>query len=173
MRRSGVVGMTMAALALTVTFLLGVSAAGAQSYPGSLTITLSGPSVSQGGTLSASMTGCAVGESIHFVLNSDPLDMGTVVADGTGKGTVTITIPADFPTGPHTVTGTCGSQTLSANVEVLSRSVTPATNPAVTSLPVTGSDTDLFLRGGVSLVAVGGLLVVVAFAAKRRSASAA
>lgn len=173
MRRAGTVRATVAMLVVGIVVLMGMSTAGAQTYPGEATLTLSQPTVFQGAAFSATMTGCTPGETIRFVLTSDPIEMGTVVADATGTGTITFTVPANYPTGPHTVTSTCGTQVLTANIEVLARAVTPATTPSSTPLPVTGSDTDLFVRAGVSLVAVGGLLVVAAFAARRRSGSAA
>lgn len=173
MRRPGTVRAATAALVVGLVVLMGMSTAGAQTYPGEATLTLSQPTVPQGGSFSATMTGCAPGESIRFVLTSDPIEMGTVVAGPTGTGTVVFTVPTDYQTGPHTVTSTCGTQVLTANIEVLARAVTPSTRPSSTPLPVTGSDTDLFVRAGVSLVAVGGLLVVAAFAARRRNGSAA
>lgn len=157
----------MAALAvLGVAMLLTAAAASAQGYPGGPTLTITSPSVPQGGALGATMTGCAPGEAIHFVLNSTPYDMGTVPADPTGKGSVTITVPSNFPPGPHTVVSTCGNLTLSADVTVTSATITTTTISG--SLPTTGSNTDGLVRGGIALVALGALLVVAAAAFARR-----
>ena len=158
---------TAALAVVAVAMLFAATSATAQGYPGAATLTLSSPTVPQGGTLTATMTGCQVGEDVHFVLNSDPLDMGTVPADGTGTGTVTVTIPGSFPVGPHTVTSTCGALTLSANVTVLSQSST-VTTVVSSPLPITGSDTEGLVRGGIALVALGGLLVVAATTFARR-----
>jgi hypothetical protein len=159
---------SMAALAVVaMAMLFAASAASAQGYPGAATLTLSSPTVPQGGTLRATMTGCQPGEPVHFVLNSDPLDMGTVPADGTGTGTVTVTIPSTFPPGAHTVTSTCGALTLSADVTVLAQATTQTT-VASGPLPTTGSDTEGLVRGGIALVALGGLLVVAATTFARR-----
>lgn len=163
---------TAALVVLGVVLLVGASLASAQGYPGGATLTLSAPTVPQGGILSATVAGCPPGSSVHFVLNSDPIDMGTVTADSVGSATISVTIPVGFPVGTHTVTATCGDQTLSANVQVLAQAVT-ATTTVSSPLPITGSNTDGLVRGGVGLVAVGGLLVVLSMAFLRKSRDAA
>jgi len=151
----------------SVAILFAASVASAQGYPGGATLTLSKSTVSQGGALSATMTGCQPGESVSFVLNSTPFDMGTVPAGSDGTGTVTVTIPSSFPPGAHTVTSTCGSLTLSANVTVLSQAATNTTVVAA-PLPITGSDSGSLVRGGIALVSLGALLVVAATTVARR-----
>ena len=170
MRIKRVVGTSAAILVLTVVSLLTVSAAGAQTYPGDGVLTVSTPTVVQGGVLSATVTGCVPGETISFVLTPGPFNMGTVVADSTGKGTVTVTVPANTAPGAYTVTATCGTQVLTASVQVLGVSVTPAPAPApaATALPRTGSDSDGLVRAGVAFVAVGGVLVAATMAISRR-----
>lgn len=159
----------MAALAvLGVAMLLTAASASAQ-YSGGVTLTLTSTSVPQGGTLGATMTGCLPGETITFTLNGNPpFPMGTTVADATGKGSVTITVPSTFPTGPTSVTSVCGTKTLSSNVTITARSVTPTPTSVSGYLPTTGSDSDGLVRGGVALVATGALLLVAATAFRHK-----
>lgn len=58
-------------------------------------------SVEQGGTVTASGTGFAPGETVRFSLHSDPIALGEATADATGAVTATLTVPAAAPVGDH------------------------------------------------------------------------
>lgn len=67
------------------------------------TLALSTRAVSAGGTLGLTGSGFAPGETIRVELQSDPVILGTVQADGDGAFHTTVTIPRDTPPGPHDV----------------------------------------------------------------------
>ena len=95
-----------------------------------------GTSVAAGGSLALAGTGLTPGASLHVVLHSDPVTVGTVTvaADGTVSGSVTI--PATTATGSHTI-DLVDASGASALVAPLAITVTPA---AATVGTGTGTD---------------------------------
>ncbi|WP_276967894.1 LPXTG cell wall anchor domain-containing protein [Desertimonas flava] len=93
------------------------------------------------------------GEQVTGVLNSDPIQLGTQVADAAGDVRFTVAVPTTFPAGAHTVTLT-GAQSGTAALAI--------TVSATADLPATGSTSaglailaaGVFLTGG-SLILVG------------------
>jgi len=61
---------------------------------------------STGCSLPISGTGFQAGESVDLVLHSNPVDLGTVTADGSGNFTDTVKIPAGTDPGAHTIVAT-------------------------------------------------------------------
>jgi len=119
------------------------------------------------------------GETVAFYLHSDPVFLGTAVADANGVARLMATVPGDVPTGAHTVYATGGTTgrwaTLAVQLAVPAPTeVTPvsapvaaapaAVTPAATGageLAVTGSEGGALGLAAAFLVAVGGALVLV------------
>ena len=59
--------------------------------------------MSPGGTLTLTGQGYSPGEPIRFVLHSEPVELGTVTADGSGRFEQTVTIPVTTAVGQHTI----------------------------------------------------------------------
>ena len=66
-------------------------------------LTLSSASVIQGGSVTVTVVGLDPGERVRFELRSDPIMLGTAVADSQGVVRASVTIPRTAPTGTHTV----------------------------------------------------------------------
>lgn len=105
--------------------------------------------------------GFVPGERVTFVLHSDPVVLGTAVADADGVATLTVALPTGVPAGAHTVVATGADSGRAADVGVT------LTGPA-DELAVTG--TDPVALGGLvaALLVTGGALV--AAVRRRRSA---
>lgn len=65
-------------------------------------------SVGQGGVVEFVATGFLPGEPVTFVVHSDPVTVGTVPADGSGRAVISWAVPAGFELGDHTVIATGG-----------------------------------------------------------------
>lgn len=106
--------------------------------------------------------GFVPGERVTFVLHSDPVVLGTAVADADGVATLTVTLPTGVPAGAHTVVATGADSGRAADVGVT------LTGPA-DELAVTG--TDPVALGGlvVALLVTGGALVAAARLRRRRA----
>ncbi len=142
-------------------------------------VTVSPTTVFPGDTVAVNAAGFQPGSSVAITLESDPISLGSYVADSAGRIATNITIPADFPAGAHTLklTGT----SIAGSVLVLSTGITVASRvqattttvatvaPATTTLPQTGTSfTEPALIAGAALVLVGAGAVLVA---RRRSTS--
>ncbi|NHT19196.1 Ig-like domain-containing protein [Cellulomonas sp. IC4_254] len=119
------------------------------------------------------------GETVAFYLHSDPVFLGTAIADANGVARLMATVPGDVPVGAHTVYATGGTTgrwaTLAVQLAVpVPTAVTPVSAPvavpaAVTptatgadELAVTGSEGGPLGLAAAFLLAVGGALVLVA-----------
>ncbi|MCG7286889.1 Ig-like domain-containing protein [Cellulomonas sp. ACRRI] len=118
------------------------------------------------------------GETVAFYLHSDPVFLGTSVADANGVARLMATVPADVPTGAHTVYATGGTTgrwaTLAVQLAVpVPTEVTPvsapvaavpaALTPAATGageLAVTGSEGGALGVAAALLLGLGGALVL-------------
>lgn len=67
------------------------------------TLVLSTRSIQAGGTLGLTGAGFAPGETVRIELQSDPVLLNSVEADGNGAFQSTVTIPSDTPPGPHDI----------------------------------------------------------------------
>lgn len=132
-----------------------------------------------GDTIAVNASGFAPGSNVVITLESDPVNLGTYVADSAGRIATNIVVPADFPAGNHTLrlTGTdiagaivvlTTGVTVGSRIQVPSTTVTPTTT-AATTLPRTGSSVTepALLIGGALVLAGAGALV----AARRRKAA--
>lgn len=154
------------------------------TVPSSTTSTLVGPSVKlsassvpQGGQVTVTSTGWKPGSTVQITLNSEPLDVGTAIADQVGTIVHTFTVPSNFLVGAHTVTLTgldlAGQvQVLSADLEVTAlagavNSFTPTGGSATGPLPRTGSSLVVPLSLVGAGVAVSGAGLVVASRRRR------
>ncbi|NHT19262.1 Ig-like domain repeat protein, partial [Cellulomonas sp. IC4_254] len=106
--------------------------------------------------------GFVPGERVTFVLHSDPVVLGTAIADADGVATLTVALPAGVPAGAHTVVATGADSGRAADVGVT------LTGPA-DGLAVTG--TDPAALGGLvaALLVTGGALVAGARLQRRRA----
>jgi len=140
-------------------------------------ITLSTSTVVQGGSFSLTSKGWKPGTNVDAFLNSTPIFLGTMLADASGVVSGTFAVPANFPTGPHTVTLTGTGiasnvgQTLSAGLTIGAFVQAPTTTapPAVGTLPSTGSESMTLTGMAFLLLGTGAALVLVA---RRRAAQA-
>jgi predicted alpha-1,2-mannosidase len=128
--------------------------------PGEVTITLDRSTVRQGESLGVTGAGFAAGEQVEIVLNSDPVLLATVSADGAGVLQASVVIPASTAPGAHeiVVTGLASGGTASAALTVL------AANSGNTAggLPVTGGQLPFIaLAGGMLLLGLGAAFLVM------------
>lgn len=105
--------------------------------------------------------GFVPGERVTFVLHSDPVVLGTAVADADGVATLTVELPTGVPAGAHTVIATGVDSGRAADVGV-------TLTGAADELAVTGAD-PVALGGLVAaLLVTGGALVTGARLQSRR-----
>jgi LPXTG-motif cell wall-anchored protein len=135
-----------------------------------------------GDPIAVNATGFKPGSNVVITLESDPVNLGSYVADSAGKIATNVVVPADFPAGAHTLklTGTdiAGAVlVLSTGVTVASRiqpaptTAAPTTVAAATTgtLPTTGSSFTEPALAGAAVLVLGGSIVLLA--ARRRRAS--
>lgn len=146
--------------------------------PPAPTIVATPTSVFPGDTIAVNASGFKPGSNVVITLESDPVNLGTFVADSAGRIATNIVVPTDFPAGNHTIklTGTdIGSAvlvlttgiTVGSRIQVVTTTAAPATTG---TLPQTGSPVTepALLIGGALVLAGAGALV----AARRRRSSA-
>ncbi len=104
------------------------------------------------------------GESVDFVLHSDPVYLGTVVADAAGVARLTVTIPAGVPAGGHHVLAAGLTSGTWSRVPV----VVTASGGRV--LAATGTSAAGATGIGVALIAFGAGLVAVRARTRRAAA---
>lgn len=132
--------------------------------PGSPSLELRSQSLAQGQTQIAYGHNFKPGESVNGVLASDPIDLGTQLADADGNVTFTFTVPTDLVVGSHSVTLTGAfSGSVSQAFEVTAASSGAGGDGAGGGgfhLPGTGANLAPILIGaGVLLIA--GLVLVL------------
>jgi len=146
--------------------VLFASAAHAQYVPGEPGIIVDPNTVEVGGTIEVQGQGCPGGSEVTIYVG-DILVATTIASDdGTGSFDVKdIVLPPSIGPGTYTVHAFCGELDLTA---VLNVTAVATTTPTQTVLPVTGSDSGIYVKAGLGLIAVGGLLVL---ATRRRRAT--
>lgn len=158
------------ALVLLVVALGAISfapAAFAQYQPGTPGLVLTPSTTTPGATVDAIGFGCPKGATV--VLSIDGTTVGTTKARTDDRGSFDGTFPAPQTAGTYTVTATCGSTIVSSILTVLATPTTPPTTVVIAQLPITGSNSTLFLvRVGLLLIGAGGL-AVLAVRRKRES----
>ncbi|KSW18406.1 Ig-like domain-containing protein [Cellulomonas sp. B6] len=114
------------------------------------------------------------GETVVFYLHSEPVLLGTAVADAAGVATLVATVPADVASGAHHVVATGGTSQRWAQIAVTVPAATPAATPApaaaapaaapaapaATALAVTGTGPEMALLTALALVSGIGLLAL-------------
>src|SRR5262245_17845265 len=166
----------IAAVALAVVAM--AAPAGAQQYPPAVnSLTISDTTPTPGQTISIECRTFATGSTATVTLFSDPVVLGSAIADAAGVFALQATIPADTPLGHHTITaeGTApdGSPlSLSVSLTVVPAQAGAGAGNGNGNLPRTGSDSSIPLaKLGLGMLAIGG--IATAIAAKRRKAAAA
>ena len=169
----------LACAALAVVLL--AAPAAAQQYPPAVnSLTISDTTPTPGQTITIEGRTFAAGSTVTVTMESDPVTLGTAVADDQGVFTLQATIPIDTALGQHTITA--AGQAPDGSALVLSATITvvqadgeggagDAGGDSSGALPRTGDDTSRPLaKLGLGLLVLGGL--VTAVAAKRRKAAA-
>ncbi|GAA3589359.1 hypothetical protein GCM10022198_11560 [Klugiella xanthotipulae] len=131
---------------------------------GSVSMLLQSALLRPGTTQVAYGYGFQPGEVVTGVLHSEPIALGSQVADANGEVTFTIALPGTFELGSHSVIlsgAFSGEVSETFMVTVADAPTTPAATPG---LAVTGSDILMPLSGAFLLVAAGAWFLV----AKRR-----
>ena len=124
-------------------------------YGGTCGFVLTPTTVTPGGTVQVVGQNANPNEVLVFTIG-DPITIGTTTADSNGNFTATLTIPADLAPGTYSVDVNCGN---SVSSQTLNVSAANAEN-AAGNLPTTGSNTLLYLRWALALIALGGLIVL-------------
>ena len=157
-------GMKIAAAALValVSMVVLTTTAGAQTYGNQPTVTVDRPAVVQGESVTISGTNWSPACNVTLSYGGGAIGDAPVNPDGTFSYVWnTVGVPSGVQT--VTIAQACSGQTLQVQVSVMApgTSVTPATPASTGTLPRTGSDTGLFVRGGLALLALGGMALIV------------
>jgi len=96
-------------------------------------ISVGAASVSAGGEIVVTGENFTPGETVSFELHSDPIALGSLVADGGGRLSGSLRIPATAPVGAHTLVAVGAQSAVEAGVSL------QITAAASGSLPGTGS----------------------------------
>ncbi|MDR1767447.1 MAG: hypothetical protein LBR32_03280 [Propionibacteriaceae bacterium] len=125
------------AAALSLGALFGLAAAAsAENLPYNGVATISGPTTARAGVaIQIVLKGFAPNETVRLVIYSDPqpLGPGTVVADGTGTVTTSVTLPSNLTPGNHTIVGTGVSSGRTASYTIVIQGDTTQTTAATTA----------------------------------------
>lgn len=84
----------------------------------SAAITTSTQAVQAGGTVQVNGTGWPPNTSVSFVLNSQPVNLGSVTSGANGSFSIALSIPSTVSAGSHTLTASGGGQTASLTLVV-------------------------------------------------------
>lgn len=116
-----------------------------------------------GGLVTLRATGFVPGERVRFVLHSDPVFLGTAIADADGVATLIVELPEGTPVGQHHVVATGVDSGRVAEVPLL------VSDPRAT-LATTGVESTTALSGMVAtLLATGAGLLLVARLRRRQA----
>ena len=144
---------TMAALAVTAT------AVSAQYVPGQPGIIVDPNSTTVGGTVTVEGSGCPADGTVTIKIGT--VEVGTVTSDEEGNFILKdIVLPPSITPGQYTVHALCGDLDLTAVLSVSALPPSTTTATTVATLPKTGTDSGSWVKVGLGLVAVGGLLVL-------------
>ncbi|MFB4352374.1 carboxypeptidase regulatory-like domain-containing protein [Microbacterium sp. LS_15] len=131
-------------------------------------LSLTASTVRAGGAIQVVGEGFSAGEVVAFELHSDPIALGSLTADQSGRLSGTLRIPASAPAGVHTLValGAGGAIQASAAVQVTAAVAAPSTGAARGSatnpdrLAATGNELPATaLLAGLFLAVVGTVLV--------------
>jgi LPXTG-motif cell wall-anchored protein len=154
--------LVLGALVATTMATLAVSAttASAQYVPGTPGIVVNPGSTTVGGEVTVEGSGCPADVTVTIKIGD--VVVGTVTSNSDGDFILkNIKLPPSITPGQYTVHALCGDLDLTAVLSV--SALPPSTTTTVAStgtLPVTGTDSGMWVKVGLSLLAVGGLLVL-------------
>ena len=136
------------------------------SQAGEPSVVVDDVEVERGQTITITGTGFAPGEDVAATFHSDPLPVGTAVADASGRVVFTFVVPADAAIGAHRVVLVQAGSGLRAEAgltvvgdEAPAESVGAASGRG-RSLAATGADAHFAVLLGAALAAAGGVLVM-------------
>jgi LPXTG-motif cell wall-anchored protein len=171
----------IAAAALTVVML--AAPAGAQQYPPSVNeLTVTCPPA--GSRIEVRARTFGPGTEVAITIASEPIALGTAVADADGIAALAADLPSQTPVGDHTVTATgvstdgsaltvTGNVTIAAGPTCGTAGAGGTDTPDSGALPRTGDDSSIPLaKVGLTLAAVGGVITAVATKRRKRVAAA-
>lgn len=167
-RRMLVLGaMVVAVFGATVSM---AASAGAQYVPGEPGIIVDPSCSPVGGNISVEGSGVADSSTVTIQINGQTI--GTTTANNEGDFlTGQITLPTTFTSGEYQIHAIQGSLDLTAVLSIATGpcavAATNVTQTTSSTLPVTGTNSGEWVKIGLALVAVGGLLVL---ATRRRHA---
>jgi len=124
--------------------------------------------VAPGATQTATAAGFAPGETVSAVLHSDPVDVGTFVADAEGEVSLQFIVPVDTPTGEHSLVLTGQTSSAVAEGTFLVASASPAA--IIGALASTGTDANRWLLSGLVLLVAGAGLAGTSWYLRRSTA---
>jgi 5'-nucleotidase len=128
-------------------------------YGGTCGFVLTPTTVQPGGTVQVVGQNANPNEVLVFKIGS--ITIGTATADADGNFTATLTIPADLAPGTYSVDVNCGNSVSSQTLNVAAANANNGNaENAAGNLPTTGSNTLLYLRWALALIALGGLIVL-------------
>jgi LPXTG-motif cell wall-anchored protein len=147
---------------LTATAMLATSA-GAQYVPGTPGIIVNPSCSAVGGTITVEGSGFPDSATVTIQVNGATL--GTTTSNDEGDFlTSALALPAGLTSGTYTLHAVSGSTDLTSvlNIAVGPCAVAAAnvTNSTAATLPVTGTNSGDWVKAGLSLLAIGGLLVL-------------
>lgn len=135
-------------------------------------ISVAAGSVSAGGDIAVTGENFAPGETVVFELHSDPIALGSLIANGDGRLSGSLRIPATAPVGAHTLVALGAESAIEASIALQVTSATgagtgtgsattpPVRGAAATGLASTGSDVPgSILIAGLFLAICGGVLL--------------
>ncbi|WP_404434086.1 hypothetical protein LG299_05980 [Microbacterium lacus] len=123
------------------------------------TVTFGQSEVAPGATQSATASGFAPGETVSAVLYSDPVDVGTFIADSEGAVDLQFIVPSSTPAGEHRLVLTGQTSTAVAEGSFTVASASPAA--ILGALASTGTDANRWALTGVLLLVAGGALALL------------
>jgi LPXTG-motif cell wall-anchored protein len=145
---------------------MAATTASAQYHPGTPGIIVDPGTTTVGGKVTVQGSGCPANVTVTIKIGD--VVVGTVISNGDGDFIdPNIVLPPSITPGTYTVHALCGDLDLTTVLSV--SALAPTTTAATTgTLPRTGTDSGLWVKVGLSLVVVGGLLVL---ATRRRRAT--
>lgn len=138
----------------------------AEPTPDAAPVTFGHAEVAPGGTQTATAGGFAPGETVSAVLHSEPVDVGTFIADDEGVVTAQFIVPSDTPAGEHTLVLT--GQTSSAVAEGTFTVAAASPSAILGALATTGTDANRWALSGLVLLVAGAGLAGTAWYQRRQ-----
>lgn len=133
-------------------------------------VTFGQSEVAPGASQTATAEGFTPGETVSAVLHSDPVDVGTFVADAEGKITAQFIVPRDTPAGEHRLVLTGQASSVTAEGAFTVSSASPAA--IFGALATTGTDANRWAMSGLVLLLAGAGLAALSWFARRSGAHA-